>query len=329
MNLFIVTNNPHRASYRQRIGVYLDIFRDNEINCEVAKLPKGFLARLKLFKRATDFDGVLLHKKKLNFFDAIWLRRYSRKIIYNFDDAIMYSDKNPDRNSRSHFVPFRRTVRIADMVITGSAYLAEHASKFNTNVTILPIGLKVGEYKIDRPSEGDNKVRLVWIGSKTTLDYLAQIKSVFEKIGSRFDNVVLRIVGDDFFDLQNMQVEKRTWSKDTRISDLATGDIGLAPLPDNRFTRGKCSFKVLEYSSAGLPVIASPVGTNAEYVKDGITGFFAIDDRQWINRITELIENPHLRKKMGQQGRAYAQNYDISVIGKQLVELVKSCFGTI
>ncbi|MHC4124896.1 MAG: glycosyltransferase family protein, partial [Planctomycetota bacterium] len=253
MNLLAITNNPNRASFRQRIGVYLETMRSNGINCEVAKLPSGYLARIKLFKRVADFDGVLLHKKGLNFFDAKILGRHSKKIIYNFDDAVMYSDKRPDRNSRSHFMPFRRSVKLADMVIVGNSYLAEHALRFNSNVKILPIGLKVSDYKLDCPPKDDDKIHLVWIGSKSTLSYLAEIKSVLEEIGVRFHNVSLRTICDDFFDLKNMTVEKRLWSKETRGINLATSDIGLAPLPNNRFTKGKCSFKVLEYASAGLP----------------------------------------------------------------------------
>jgi glycosyltransferase involved in cell wall biosynthesis len=325
MKLLIITNNPNRASFRQRIGVYLDFLHSKGIECEVERFPSGFLARRMLFKKAANFDGVFLHKKKLNFFDAVWVHRYSRKLIYNFDDAIMYSDKAPDRDSRSHYIPFRRSVRLADMVITGNEYLAEHAQKFNCNVIVLPIGLKVNDYKLDQPIKCDDKVRLVWIGSKSTVGYLAEIKPALEEIGSRFDNVVLRIVCDDFFDLNAMLVEKRLWSLDTRGVDLVTSDIGLAPLPDNRFTRGKCSFKVLEYSSAGLPVVASPVGTNSEYVNDGTTGFLVTDTRQWIDRITELIENPDLRKIMGREGRGYAQNFDISAIGERLAELIREC----
>ncbi len=325
MKLLIVTNNSQRASFRQRIGIYLDTLQANDIDCEVAQLPSGTLARRKLFKKAADFEGVFLHKKKLNFIDAFWLHKYSRKIIYNFDDAIMYSDKNPEHYSRSHFIPFRRSVKLADMVITGSSYLAEHAQRFNPNVEVLPIGLKVSDYMPDCPAKVDDKVDLVWIGSSSTLKYLAEIKPALEEIGSRFNNVILRIVCDDFFDLQNMPVEKRLWSKDTRGIDLATSDIGLAPLPDNRFTRGKCSFKVLEYSAAGLPVIASPIGTNREYVKNGTTGFLAKDNRQWVERITQLIENPHLRKRLGKEGRAFAQKFDVGVIGKQLVKLITEC----
>jgi len=325
MDLIILTNNPNRASFRQRIGVYLDTLQANGIDCEVARLPSGALARRRLFKKAATYDGVLLHKKKLNLMDAACLRKYSRKIIYNFDDAIMYSDKNPERYSRSHFVPFRRTIKLADLVITGSSYLAEHAQRFNPNVEVLPIGLKVSDYRHDCPAKADDKIRLVWIGSQSTLKYLREIKSIPEEIGARFDNVIMRIICDDFLELENMPIEKRLWSRDTRGIDLATSDIGLAPLPDNQFTRGKCSFKVLEYSAASLPVIASPVGTNSEYIRDNITGFLVTDTRQWVDRITQLIENPELRKKMGQEGLAFAQKFDLSVIGEQFAKLIKNC----
>jgi glycosyltransferase involved in cell wall biosynthesis len=293
----------------------------------VAPLPARFSARRRLFKRAADFDGVFLHKKGLNVLDAWSLRKYSRKIIYNFDDAVMYSDKNPDRYSRSHFVPFRRSVRLADLVITGSNYLAEHARRFNSNVEVLPIGLKVSDYRPDYCAKADGKVRLVWIGSRSTLDYLEEIKPAIEEIAARCNQIVLRIICDDFPELNNVFVEKRQWSMDTRGIDLATSNIGLAPLPDNRFTQGKCSFKVLEYSAAGLPVIASPVGTNSDYVKDGVTGFLAAGARQWIDRMMQLIQNPQLRRKMGREGRTYAETFDISVIGEQLSKLIMRYLG--
>jgi len=325
MKLLILTNNPDRASFRQRIGAYLDILQADGIDCEVAEMPSGTLARRKLFKKAADFDGVFLHKKKLNLVDAFRIHRYSRKLIYNFDDAVMYSDKRPDHNSPSHFVPFRRTVKLADMVIVGNSYLAEHAQRFNSNVKILPIGLKVSDYKPDCTPKDDDKIRLVWIGSKSTLKYLAEIKPALEEIGSRFDNVLLRIICDEFFDLENMQVEKRLWSEDTRGAELAGCDIGLAPLPNDRFTKGKCSFKVLEYASAGLPVVASPIGTNADYIRDKVTGFLATDQQDWTDRITRLIEDGKLRREMGQKSRAYAEKFDVSVIGKELAELITKC----
>jgi glycosyltransferase involved in cell wall biosynthesis len=325
MRILILTNNPNRASFRQRIGAYCDILRRNAIRCEVAKLPSGFLARRRLFKRASDFDGVFLHKKKLNFFDGHWLRRYSKKIIYDFDDAVMYDPEAPDRDRSSHFRPFRRTAKLADIVIAGNSYLAEHAIRFNPNVEVLPTGLDTGAYRVDAGLRNDGKIRLVWIGSKSTLRYLAEIKPALEEIGSCLNNVVLRIICDEFFDLENMQVERRQWSEQTEAIELRTSDIGLAPLPDNRFTRGKCGFKVLQYTAAGLPVVASPVGVNSEYVRHGVTGFLVTNLSQWRERIAELIANPDLRKTMGEENLAQAENFDVPVIGKKLAQLITKC----
>jgi glycosyltransferase involved in cell wall biosynthesis len=327
MRLLIITNNSSRASFKQRIGVYLDALRSGGIVCEVAELPSGLMACRRLFQYSSNFDAVFLHKKALNVLAAFWLRKYSKNIIYNFDDAIMYSDKAPERNNWSRLSRFRRSVKLADMVIVGSSYLAEHAAKFNSNVKVLPIGLDYGNYVFADHSEINNKIRLVWIGSKSTLGYLADIKPALEEIGARYDNVILQIISDDFFDMQNMPVEKCLWSEETRYNDLAAGTIGLAPLPDNRFTQGKCSFKVLEYSSSSLPVVASPVGTNSNYVMDGITGFHASQNQEWVDRLSKLIEDREMVKKMGEAGRALAKKYDVVNIGKKLNDLILECAG--
>jgi len=325
MNLLVLSNNPKRASFRQRIGVYLDTLRKNGMDCEVEKLPSGELARWKLFKRVTDFDGVFLHKKTLNPLDAVFLRRYAKKIIYDFDDAIMYSDKHPDRPSGKRQRAFRRTVKLADMVIADNSYLAVHARNHNTNVAVLTTGLDVDEYRQDTAPPDDGKLRLVWIGSQSTLNYLAQIKPALEQIGSRFDNVVLRIICDDFFDLQNMETEKRRWALETQAVDLAQSHIGLAPLPDNKFTQSRFCFKILQYAAAGLPVIASPVGANAEYIREGTNGFHAADCSEWIDKISTLLNDSRLRKRLGRTGRAQVQQYDLKIVGKQLAELIMKC----
>lgn len=325
MNLLILTNNPNRASFRQRIEIYRDFLQANGINSEAVRIPSTSLARRQLFRQAAKYDGIFLHKKGLNFIDAFFLPKYSKKIIYDLDDAIMYKDKFPERDSRVRFRRFARSAKLADMVVAGNSYLAEHASRFNRNVVILPTGLDIDTYKIETDIQNDGKVRLVWIGSRSTLKYLADIKPALEQIGSRFSNVTLRIVCDDFFDLKNMEVEKIQWSMERQAIDLATSHIGLAPLPDNRFTRGKCGFKILQYQAAGLPVVASPVGVNSEYVRQNVTAFLATDNREWIEKITRLIENPKLRRQMGNKGLEHVRNFDTSIIGKKLLELIKNC----
>ena len=323
INLLILSNNPNRASFRQRIGIYLDKLAENHINCKVVKLPKNYIARWGLFRCSRAFDAVYLHKKCLNVIDSHLLRKYAKKVIYDFDDAVMFSPKNPQNNKSSHFRLFRRTAKLADFIIAGNSYLAEHAKKFNDSVKIIPTGLNFAEYNVSVQKPDDNKVRLVWIGSKSTLKYLADIKPVLENIGSRCKNVVLRIVCDAFFNLENMEVEKCKWSLDEQAEKLVTSDIALAPLSDNRFTRGKCGFKILQYAAAALPVVTSPIGVNSELVKDGITGFWATDDQQWIKKLISLIENKQLRTEMGKKNQTLAKKYDTSVIGTNVILTIK------
>lgn len=325
--ILVVSNNPDRASFRQRIEVYLDLLRENDINCEIVRFPGSLVARCRLLKRTADFDAVFLHKKRLNLLEAPLLRKFARKIIYDFDDAVMYSPHTPQRYSFSKWVRFRMTVKLADMVIAGNPYLAEHAQKYNANVDILPTGLDTEKYRVPVKPRRDGMIRLVWIGSRSTLKYLAEIKPALEEIGSRFDNVVLRIISDDFLDLENILVEKCSWSSETEATDLTACDIGLAPLPDNRFTRGKCGFKILQYAAASLPIIASPVGVNAEYVKHGTHGFLAKDNPQWVKCIVALIEDADLRKTIGAAARERVADFDLAVMGKQLCDVVKNCIA--
>jgi glycosyltransferase involved in cell wall biosynthesis len=237
----------------------------------------------------------------------------------------MYSPHRPASDKTSHFKLFRRVAKLADMIIAGNAYLAEHAHRFNSNVKILPTGLDVSAYKTKAARRNDDSVRLVWIGSQSTLKYLAEITPALEEIGSHFDNVVLRIICDKFLNLENLPVEKRPWSLETQAADLATSDIGLAPLPDNRFTRGKCGFKILQYAAAGLPAITSPVGVNSSYVQDGVTGLFATDHRAWVDSIAQLIENRQLRSNMGLAAGEWVAQFDVTVLAEKLCDIICSC----
>lgn len=324
MNLLVISNNPDRSSFRQRIEIYLNALRDNGINCEIAVLPSGWLARRKLFKSARDFDAVFLHKKRLNPLDAFVLRRRARKVIYDFDDAVMYSDKHPDVPDPKQLRDFQRTVGLADLIIAGNSYLAEHAQRFNDNVKVLPTGLDISQYdiKITRPNDG--KIRLVWIGSKATLPYLKEIKPALEEIGSRLKNAVLRIISDEFFELDNMKVEKCAWSQQTQARDLAECDIGLAPLADNPFARGKCGFKILQYAAAGLPSIASPVGVNAEIVTNGSNGFLAESHSEWVNCICRIVHDEKLRLQMGANARQAVRGFDSKPLAGHLSEMIRS-----
>lgn len=325
MKLLILSHNPDRASFRQRIGIYLPQLEAAGVICIVARFPKGYWSRWKLFAQAGQYDAVLLHKKTLNFWDACILRKHARRIIYDFDDAIMFSPHRPNCRHSSHFRLFERTMRLVDCVIAGNAWLAGQARPFCSNIHILPTGLDTSKFCNTKKTPKDDKIRLVWIGSKATLRYLKELSPVLEQIGRTCPQVVLRIICDDFFDLSAMTVEKKVWSLETEAADLAACDIGLCPLPDDNFTRGKCGFKILQYFAAGLPVIASPIGINADFLMGGKTGLAAVEQNEWIDAITVLVNDASLRQSMGQHGRNVAQQHDAVVIGQRFCALIQDC----
>lgn len=322
MKLLIMTNNPRRASFRQRFEAYVPILAAGGIDCQVAALPAGLFSRLILYRRARNFDGVIWHKKAVNPIDAFFLHRYAPRLLYNYDDAVMFSDKRPDSDSPTHRRRFLRTLGLAEVVLVGSRYLAEQARPHHPKVVILPLGLEASRYGVPVEKPTDGRIRLVWIGSKSTLGYLKALSPVLDQLAQTYPNLTLRIIGDEFFDPERMPVEKVPWDANQRYADLAQCDIGLAPLPNDRFSMGKCSFKVLEYSASGLPVVASPVGTNADHILDGQTGLLAATPDQWRAYLDRLIADPDFRRTMGAAGRSHAANYDIAVVGRKLVDIL-------
>jgi hypothetical protein len=253
------------------------------------------------------------------------LRKNAKKIIYDFDDAVMYKASNPDAENTSHMRLFERTAKLSDSIIASNEYLAAYARRFNSNVHIIPTGLVVDDYKISAAKPNDGKIRLVWMGSSATLGYLEQLKEPLEETGKLFDNVVLRIVCDRFPALSNIAVEQRKWSVETQVADLVTSDIGLAPLPDNRFTRGKCAYKILQYMAAGLPTIASPVGANQEYIEKSNAGLLAVDKDQWLDSITTLIKDEKLRTQMAGNANDFVGQFDRAVFVEKFSSAVKDC----
>lgn len=323
MKLLILSNNISRASFRQRVDQFVPRLERGGIDCSVQQLPKPFWARRRIFQQAKDFDGVLLHKKTLTHFDARTLRRQAQVLIYDFDDAIMYSARRPEKAWSSHFSRFRQTVGMMDMVIAGNHYLAELAQRFNDNVQVLPTGMDTQAFDLPDKRPDDGKVRLVWIGSKSTLTYLKQLGPVLEQLGRQHPHLVLRIICDAFPNLTEIEVEERIWSLDTQAADLAACDIGLAPLPDNRFTRGKCGFKILQYAAAGLPTVGSPVGVNVDFVGAPQHGLTATTPEQWTEALTHLISDPGLRGDMGRRAQQFSRQFDAAPIGEKFVTIIQ------
>lgn len=323
--LLIVSNNMSRPSFRQRIEMYLPFLNSDGIQTDVYQLPKKKCDRWKLLRSARQYDGVLLHKKCLNWVDAKILRRSSRTIIYDVDDAVMYSPHRPDSDRSSHMRLFKRTAAMVDTIIAGNGYLAEHAERYCSNVHILPTGLAIKPYQDARAKRTDDHgmIRLVWIGSRSTLAYLQEICPFIDEAARSHGNLRLRVIADEFPLTQTVELETRQWSLERQACDLAECDIGLAPLPEDRFTRGKCGFKILQYFAAGLPVIASPVGVNRDLIEQSGAGVSAASPDQWQTVLQEMLRQPAAWKQQGQKASQFVQSYDIPLLAGQFCRLVR------
>ena len=321
--LLILTRDRQNAAFRQRIEPYLGALRQAGIEAEVAELARGPFARRCEMRRATAFDGVLLHRKTLTWWDAGAIRG-ARRLIYDFDDAVMYQARRPDRPHGGRMRRFRRTMGRADLVIAGNPILADHAREAGAKcVEIVPTGLDVSKFPAKQTYQVRDGLHLVWIGSRSTLKQLAAVRGMLEAVGRAAPGAVLRIIADAEFAVEGLRVENLPWSLAAEGRLLAESDIGIAPLPDTPYARGKCGFKVLQYMAAGLPVVASPVGVNAEYVRPEETGLWARTAEEWAAAVRRLAADGAIRERMGRAGRRRIEaEFDFAVLAPNLVGAV-------
>ena len=321
--LLVLTRDRANASFRQRIEPYLGPLYERGIAAEVAELATSAFTRRRQWHAARAFDGVLLHRKTLTAWDA-WALGPSPRLIYDFDDAVMYQARAPGQPNPTRLRRFERTVTRACLVIAGSPYLARYADAVGARkVDVIPTGLDLARFapKTGYPSSGPP--RLVWIGSASTLKQLEPFRPTFEALGRAIPDVTLRIIADAALDAAGLRVENVPWSLEAEGRLLAESDIGIAPLPDTPYTRGKCGFKVLQYMAAGLPAVTSPVGVNADYVRRDATGLWAGTAEEWIGAVRRLAADAPLRQRMGGAGRRRVEaEFDFAVLAPKVVDLV-------
>lgn len=271
---------------------------------DVDTYPKGIAAFTKLFKKVADYDVLFLQRKRFNPPFLQLLRRKAQGIVYDFDDAVMYRNSTaPSPYSRTRQKRFARIIRAADYVIAGNTFLKEQAAKFTERVMVIPTTIDRDRYDTKDYQKKRDTVTIGWIGDHGSIHYLDKMRPVFEKLGKRYHHVELKIICDTFLELKNITVIKKLWSHEDEVEDLKSLDIGVMPLVDDPWSWGKCGLKILQYYGVGVPVVCTPVGVNRDAVQNGVNGFWAVTDNEWIEKLSALIESPSLRQKMGLHGR--------------------------
>ena len=220
-------------------------------------------------------------------------------------------------------------MRLADVVIAGNAYLAQYADKAGAKrAEIIPTVIDLDKFGAIAAKETSDGPQVIgWIGSPTTAHYLVTISDALAKV-CKDRNVRLRLIGAGSFSLPDLDIESLSWNEESEIEQLKKFDIGIMPLPDSPWERGKCGFKLIQYMACGLPVVASPVGVNSEIVEPAVNGFLANSHKQWIEALDKLLSDPELRHRMGAAGRLKVeQEYSIQVTGPRFAEILLSAAG--
>ena len=306
---FLIQEWEHPAS-RYRVLQYVPYLKESRIESKVALFPDSFCKWMKLFSEIQDYDIIFIQKKRLWHWQLWYLKRKHIKIIYDFDDAVMFkSPVNGGGKSFKRERTFARMVRYSDQVIAGNQYLKSQALPYNKNIIILPTAIDTSKYTMKDYRRSKEKITIGWIGSKSSLPFLKELTPAFDYIVSQYKSVELKIICNVFFDCKTMPVIKKTWALEDENSDLQDIDIGLAPLPNHEWTKGKCATKLLQCLSIGIPVVCSPVGVHNEIIQEGVNGVFAASIEAWIEKIALLIKDKALRESIGLEGKKTVESH--------------------
>ncbi len=304
---------------------YLPYFKENGIDAAVHEFPQGVKGWTSLTAELKAADVVFVQRKRLPLVILSLLRSMRKKIVYDFDDAVMFKNslsENP--YSRRRQMSFKRQLCFTDLVIAGNLFLKEEAEKHNSRVMVLPTPVDADRYKEKQYGARDT-VNIGWVGDHGSIHYMESYKDVWEELGRKYTNVVLTIICDTFIETKDIKTRKVQWRSETEIENLMDLDIGVMPLFDDLWSRGKCGFKIIQYMGVGVPAVCTPVGINRDVVEDGKNGFWAETKSEWIDKLSTLIEDRELRQRMGKAGRReIMDHYTVQTCAPRLIEWVKS-----
>lgn len=290
---------------------------------------RAYVGRVSALIGSAQFDLLWIEKECLPWLPA-WLEKLLMhgKIPYvlDYDDAVFhYYDEHRLALVRALLANKLPTLmRGAALITAGNAYLAAFARQSGAPVVeILPTVIDLARYPDDSSYRAtENSAPCVgWIGQRATASFLAPHAALFDRLSAQ-GLARFAAIGIDAHSL-GLPMASIGWSEATEVASIASFDIGIMPLLDGSFERGKCGYKLIQYMACGLPVVASPVGVNRQIVEHGVNGFLAETPQQWEQALRTLLADPALRRRMGQAGRQTVVNeYCIQSTGPRLAGLL-------
>lgn len=328
------------ASSRTRVYQYVPYLKEYKISAKVincispkrslydiksCQVPlsvriKSYLYRklqtIKVLFYAGRHDVVIVHRVLLSIWEQRILRLINPRIIFDFDDALYLVPQSERR--------LNNMLRISKYLITVSRDNLSYAQEFNKAVSVITTPIDINRYIPGLDKKDNYPVTIGWIGGSSTAKYLEIVKDVFKMLKTKYgEQVVIKFIGSDKLNWNSVNYITVEWNLDTEVKELQSFDIGIMPLIDDAWCRGKGGYKLLQYMAVGIPCVASPVGINKEIINDGLNGFLVINTQEWIDRLSALIEDKKLRIAMGVEGRRRAESiYSYQANISKLVDII-------
>lgn len=304
---------------------------------KVRALSAAFRRRFRLIRRIREYDAVFLYQEAALIGPPLlerWIRRSEVPFILDFDDAIFLKQESTRLSWRdalrfSGWISALRLpgktgtiCRLAAHVTPGNEYLAEYARRFNSHVTVVPTTIDTDKY-VPKSGQSDPLV-IGWSGSESTVKYVAMLRAVLQRLRKTRTFRVL-IIGTAEYAIDGVEVEAMPWRAASEVEDLHRIDIGVMPLTDDPWSRGKCGLKALQYMALGIPAVCSPVGVNSTIIRDGENGFLAATEDDWYDRLARLLDDAALRRRIGAAGRdTVEQKYSARVQVPRLDDVLRA-----
>jgi glycosyltransferase involved in cell wall biosynthesis len=263
----------------------------------------GYAKRIASFSRISEFDAVICEQEMLPFFPPLLERlvtaRHPRFVLDYDDAAYAKYERWPVLRGR---IP--QLIGAAHTVVVGNLHLAAYARLYSPHVRVIPTVVDMDRYTKELGAPEAGVIRLVWIGMPMNAAFLGPVMPVIRRLQQKYPNVILRLIGaGDRIPTDGLRVESLNWTEEAEVKQLSQCDIGIMPLPDTEFTRGKCGLKLIQYMAVGLPTVASPIGANNEIVGENECGFLAASEADWFTRLEALICSAELRHRLGAAGK--------------------------
>jgi glycosyltransferase involved in cell wall biosynthesis len=290
----------------------------------------GYLRRLGEILRIASADVIFLYREAALLGPA-WLERLlalRRPLVFDFDDAIFLADTSQANGWSRRLKWPTKTATICGLaghVTVGNEFLAAFARDHAREVTVVPSTIDTDLYQVRQRQR--NRVPVIgWTGSATTAPYLGMLASPLRRLRERL-GFELRVIGAKV-EIEGVVTDCRPWRAESEPDDLRVLDVGLMPLPDDDWSRGKCGMKALQYMALGIPPVVSPVGANTSIVRDGVNGFHAHTEAEWVDRIALLLEDDSLRLRMGIEARrTVEESYSHRIHAARVARVLREAAG--